>query len=371
MIELSDIEYLVLLAAFVIGLCLSLKRREVVGNPQWGGVISWFTIDKDCSVLAKAFACVFILMGHFANRDIRMGVNTVLDTAVYYTTANVALAVFMFFSGYGLSLKDYQSCSLIKEWFHRFKKIYFPLLFIGVIYVIICFLLPDKFSMEIVQGRNLPKLIHELSNFNSNSWPVLSKALFGYTDWYVVCILYFYTFFYVAQFVAKRTGLNFTIILSVIMLLYFLAAFFVYGWEEAHFFRYPCAFVIGHLIAKHNRFNVKRKERIMDVVITFVFLATVAFHGVRWLIYYALALVFLYFFSRLSRYFEVKRNSILFVLGTVSYFFYLSHERICYTLMYYMGIDDLLFWVVFTGFTSYLLWFVYKKIENRVLVQKG
>ena len=309
-----------------------------------------------------------ILMGHFAARDQETGIATTPDKVIYLTTANIALVLFMFFSGYGLSLKSYNQVNLKREWLSRLKKIYPPLLFVGILYVVMCFLLPDTCTPEAVHNRKLPLLIHEYRVWDTGSITCFLEGLLGYKDWYVVCIIYFYTFFYLSQYIARKTKWNFTIILSVIMLVYWVAAYYIYSWPQAHFFRYPCAFMIGHLVAKHSKATFGKKEKITDLIILMVFIATVAFHGAMWVGFYLVAMVMICVAKLISCRYEAKHKSLLYILGIVSYFYYLSHGRISYPLMYYLGIDDLLVWTIFTGLVSYGLWKLYGGIKSVIRI---
>lgn len=369
MYNLSDIEYALVIAILGVLFFFSVDKRTNSKTLN-GGIKSCLVIGKNMSTLVKAFCCVFILMGHYAARDINSGIATYMDKTVYMTTANIALVIFMFFSGYGLSVQNKPIDNFFPVLFSRLKKVYFPLLFIGFLYVIMCYLLPDVYSADVVSNRELPTLIHEFTSFNRDSWCVLVKYLLGYNDWYVVCIMYFYAIFYLSQWISNKMNWNCTIVLTILMLAYYVAAYYIYGMPQAHFFRYPCAFMIGHFAAKYNKKDISKKEKIMDIIVVLLFVLTVLFHGKRLLFIYAVATAILFSFSYLDKRYEVKASSLLFTLGTVSYFYYLSHGRICYTLMYYMGIDDLLFWTIFTGVISYVLWHVYYKVASILKCKK-
>lgn len=95
----NDIELVLLLVVMAILFLVGLRKREK-------SVFGKFTgIDLPMSQALKGIACVLILMGHYAARLITMDESTTISMMVYRTTANVALALFMYFSGYGLSVK--------------------------------------------------------------------------------------------------------------------------------------------------------------------------------------------------------------------------------------------------------------------------
>ena len=99
MISFTDIEFIVSLILLALLFITGLRKKEVVTPPKYSG------IDFSMSVVLKGIACILILMGHFVNRRIGVVDITHFSRIVYWTTANVALFLFMYFSGYGLSIK--------------------------------------------------------------------------------------------------------------------------------------------------------------------------------------------------------------------------------------------------------------------------
>ena len=95
----NDVEYLVLFALMAVFFLTGLRKRDNAIEGRFAGIV------LPMSTALKGIACVLILMGHFASRMIDMGQATIPTRLVYLTTANVALALFMYFSGYGLSVK--------------------------------------------------------------------------------------------------------------------------------------------------------------------------------------------------------------------------------------------------------------------------
>ena len=95
----NDIELVALFAIMGLSFLLSLKKRESFIVGKLSG------IDLTMSAALKGIACVLILMGRFANRKLAIDDKTTITYLVYLTTANIALSLFMYFSGYGLSLK--------------------------------------------------------------------------------------------------------------------------------------------------------------------------------------------------------------------------------------------------------------------------
>ena len=72
-----------------------------------------------------------------------------------------------------------------------------------------------------------------------------------------------------------------------------------------------------------------------------------------WLIF-VLALAIIIICARLNRKFFMHSRLLAF-MGSISYFFYLSHVKIGYTLLTYMNIYSVILWISITILISYLL----------------
>lgn len=95
----NDIEFaLLLLLAFLL-FFFGLKKREVAISGKYSG------IDLLMSAAIKGISCVLILMGHYVTIRSRVCDISLFSNIIQSTTATIALTLFMFFSGYGLSVK--------------------------------------------------------------------------------------------------------------------------------------------------------------------------------------------------------------------------------------------------------------------------
>lgn len=204
----------------------------------------------------------------------------------------------------------------------------------------------------------VPKPIYQLESFKIDYLPSLLMSLFGLFDWYVFCILIFYSIFFCSVFLSKLIAINQTIILSFLMVLYFFVALFVLGAEHAQYYRYPWAFVLGHIVA-----TCKKNSMMVNygVLALFVLLLTLTKEVMPFAAGF-LAVLSLMFFSFVSRKYVVTSRFLLFI-GSISYFFYLSHERIGFTLMLYSGLDSVLLWILITICVAYVLKVGYDKIK--------
>lgn len=350
-----DIENLIvllfLLSLFFIGLKRK-RNKDAVTKTVW----SYLTIDKNTSVALKGMACVFVLMGHFGTWLLNTGVNCgIVTIMVTHTTANIALAWFMFFSGYGLSLKSCGDCRIIGEWIGRLKKLYLPLFYVCIIAAVMYFMLP-----EYTHGTISP-WYDNMHHIDKNNVCDILYQSFGLSDWYVVCILYFISLFYFAVYLAKKTSCNLSVLLGILLLCYILVAYLVYGQPQAHYYRYPWSFMLGHLVASHNR-NIRK----VNIVLLIVFFLTWGLLDKYSILSYLIAIMMLACVGYINMRYEFNGKFILFI-GGLSYFFYLSHERIGWPLIVLSGIENksLILWIVVTILCSIVLQKGYNPIVQK------
>lgn len=346
-----DIEYLILYLLLISLLIFGVKNKQNIQLKS----LSLFAVDKPTSIIMKAIACVFVLMGHWATNMLKseecLGFVSKMS---WYTTANIALCWFMFFSGYGLSLKD-NSCIVIKiDWWKRIKKIYLPLMVVCFSTIMICVVLPDLGLEKTWGGFN--KNVAYVHAYDICYIKPLIMSAFGLFDWYVSCILIFYSIFYLTLYLSRKFKINHTILLSMGMLVYNVIAYGAFGWEQAHYFRFPWIFMLGHLVAVY-----KNNPKLVNILTICAFIPTILIHDKIMIACFVLAVVGLLLFAVVSRRYYFVSKPLLF-LGSISYFFYLSHTRIGYTLLAYIGVRSMLLWVVITILISWLLMQWYKII---------
>lgn len=329
-----DIEYVIILIALLFFFTRGLKRRQICLNTNL------LTIDKEFTVCIKAVGCIFILLGHWGQRnnfDIFMpwGISKV----VWLTTANIALVWFMFFSGYGLSCKVVPQKEIFKLWKSRIIKIYAPLLLSCV--------------CATIMG-----LIIEFDAIASVS---LIKKTLGLWDWYVFCILIFYSLFYISLYVSNKFLINHTLLLTIFFVVYFIIAYLYFGMDKAHWFRYPWVFLLGHIVCIYRQNDSKINIFCFCVLLLcFLFLKDVLMICCS-----IIAVVFLCIFSVINRKYEYRGRVLLF-LGGLSYFFYLSHIRIGYEVLCYTRIDSICLWILITVLVSYLLNVIYLYLKKMI-----
>ena len=342
----SEIEYTIITLFLTIVFFAGLKRRKNycldICKFASGGANQWLTIDFSFSQAIKGLACVMILMGHYRTFFLSDSIALNITTIVGMSSANIALFFFMFFSGYGLSLKDYNNVNLIREWTKRIKKILYPLFITGIIMLLLYALLPDNMSQSEVASFHVSKILHEVHTVEINNISTIILAGLGWGDWYVTCIIMFYTLFYLSLFIWKTTKINQTIALSVLMLCYFVWAYFFYGLPEAHYFRYPWVFMLGHVVARWRKNSSK-----ISLAVLVVFALTEYPCGLYYHIFSIAAIVILTITAFINTAYKMESKYLLF-MGSISYLYYLCHGRIACTLLAYTGIKSLLLWAVVT-----------------------
>ena len=308
-----------------------------------GGVNRWLTIDYPFSQAIKGVSCVLILMGHYRTYLLHpQGLGWTVTSIEGYTSANIALFFFMFFSGYGLSLKDYGSHDILKDWLCRLKKIYVPVLVTCIVMLVVYVLLPDNLSESERFSFNINHVLHDIHNISSDNVSAILLAGMGWSYWYVKCIVMFYSLFYLSLYLERKTNINQTVCLSVLMLCYLIWAYFFYGPQEAHYYRYPWVFMLGNVIAKWGK-----NHRNLSLAVLAVFVLTEIPCGLCYHAFSVIALAFLIVISFLNSVYKMESKALLF-MGSISYVYYLCHQTISCTVMAYTGVKSLLLWTFLT-----------------------
>lgn len=345
-----DLEYLLI---YIILFCCLIPNCKIRLHKIEAKSLSNLAIDITTSDIMKAIACVFVLMGHWAtilqNSGEELGI---IAKVSWYTTANIALCWFMYFSGYGLSCKDTNNLKVGHDYWQRVKKVYIPLLVVSFCASIVCGCLPNIELENTWPFFN--KNVYMLHNIELCYIKPIIMSAFGLFDWYVSCILIFYSIFYLTLYFSRKFKVNHTLLLGIVMLIYNIAAIYVFGWQKAHYFRFPWIFMLGHLVAVY-----KRNPRTLNILTICVFLPTMFIHGKIMLSCFILAILGIIIFAAISRRYYLRSKSLLF-LGSISYFFYLCHQRIGYTLLAYTSVHSMLLWIFITIIISFLLFKLYK-----------
>lgn len=248
------------------------------------------------------------------------------------------------------------------SWKRRLKKIYVPLLLTCIAAFVLYGILPANFSLEQSDLYSVPKDIWYLHHFEIGYLSTLALHLFGWKDWYVFCIIIFYTFFYLSQFLTRRYPKYQTFALWLMLMTYFACAYLFWGKAEAHWYRYCWAFFLGHVYAKMVIYN---KMNVCDIAMLCVLLATILLESRYMMFSYSIAILLLMICALINKKYRMK-SRILAFMGGISYFFYLSHGRISGTVMAYTSVYSVLFWTIITIIVSFVLLKIYAPIERQL-----
>ncbi|MBP3470897.1 MAG: acyltransferase family protein [Paraprevotella sp.] len=313
-------------------------KPTILGN--WVSVLGGgksclhISFSKDMSVVIKGIACIMILMSHYSTLVLGGGLPRGISYYITVYAANIALIWFMFFSGYGLALKDIEKDRIPIELKKRILKVYLPLVFVCLVTTLVKAFLGD--------------------------WRISITYLLGLKDeWYVLCIIYFYLIFYIASYIALRTQINKTLVLSIFMLVYYIIAYHIYGEAQAHYYRFPFSFMVGYVIANRqkNRFNI---------AVLLSFSLTLIPLGLHYIKCYIMAFAILFIIGITDRLYRIE-HGFLFKLGTISFFFYLSHQRIGYPIMNAIGISSCVLWIIITSGVAIALQVMFNSLNRATI----
>lgn len=343
-----DIENLVLLTFLALLFLFSLRKRD---TPILSKRV--LVIDRDMSLVLKGIACVLVLMGHYVNFTSSFVPQGYFSKAVYATTANIGLAWFMFFSGYGLSLKNIKNGEYVK----RLSKVFLPLFFVCSVTVILYSVWPNTLLSDEMQFYGASNSIIGVKS--GDVWAIL-RCVFGWLDWYVYCIMIFYTMYYASAYLSTKWDLNQTILLCSLFVCYFICAYIIFGPAEAHWYRYIWTFLLGHIVAKQNILS-----KYFSLIVFLPFLLLTLLEGKTMILSYVIAVIALLIISKLEEKYYIKSKSPLLFLGSVSYFYYLVHGRISWQILAHTKMYSLLIWAVLSLLVAFLLKVGYDKISMK------
>ncbi len=315
-----------------------------------------FMSVKNCNSY-KGFFALIVIMHHISQR-VSNGFLPPDFTRVGY----LAVAVFLFLSGYGLqkqnlSKPDYSKGFLLK----RISAILIPYMVMSVIYWLIYAILGDV--------RSIATIWH---NFIVNGDPIV------WFSWYVVCILYFYITFYFLMKIFKnnRVGIVFGGI-AFCALYIFICSKLGFGlwWYQTSF-----VFILGIVFSSYEEKILKfiKKYYVTVLLLSLTFFIVLAKH--KWEIYWLIPslktefllvalLAFLFILSFFALTLKIKTNNkFLDFLGKISFEIYMVQGALMLLLRNErIYIQNDFYWSVFVLVGSLLLAFVLNKFFSYIL----
>lgn len=341
---INDIEYMVILIFLGVIFFNSLKKKKEIEKE--------ILFDRSASNFLKGISCIFILIAHFYsmqhlydNKDISW---LHISKLCGQFSANSALVIFMFISGYGLSISHSRKESFFFFCKHRLWKIYKPLLIVSLVSIIFYMILPNSYSIEELSHYFINSIVYK-SHFPTQYPTDIILSALGYLDWYVCCISIFYIIHWISNYFFN-TRFSKSSILLLLMIIYYIIAYFYIGKEQAHFYRFPWAFLAGHFIANFQEYKIREKWLLGTPYILFT---SISFYNedkiqiTGWII----AICILFFTILVNKKYTID-GFIISYLSKTSYFIYLTHLRIAFVAILFIGIHSLLLAIFFTLLTS-------------------
>lgn len=327
-----NIEPFIVYAVMAILFVTGFRKKDV--SPE----LRSFTLDRQLSNAMKGLACVLVLVSH--HRLLVMAEpGDVISKAVSYLCGiicNMGLVWFMAISGYGLTVSSSGRRITVAKLLGRYGKILFPVLFAGAIASLL-FMVFNPHSSLVASYRNWNEY------------------------WYVWCILAFYMFFYLSLFIEQKYGLKKTYTLFAMLVAWYFATYFILGPSLQHYYRFTWAFFFGHVLAC-------RDDR-SAYALCAVSLLTFINQDYLGISSFVAGIGTMILASWLDKRYAYSGKIFLF-LGSISYFFYLSHIRIGWVLENRLGTGDLIVWILVTILVSYTLDRIYKLLSGSGLFGK-
>lgn len=344
----SDYEHILVLFVLTLLFVVSLKKRS--------DNIDRLYLDKSYTQVLRGIACVFILMGHYES-SVHFGLDYYpkgIGWFVRETTANIALAWFMFISGYGLTVSKSNIQHHLIACIKRCGKVFLPMFYVLMFSFVLYAVLPSKNGIDCIGDTVIPEELFMFTGEKSWDLSVLLNSPFEWY-WYIWCILIFYCLFYISDYLSQKFGVLSTYFLLAFLTIYYILAFLILGPDLAHYYRLTWAFLFGHLFARWNALPT-----ISKLLCLMVGLASFAQEGKLMILSFLLSVVGIYVCCLANKRYAINdKCKPLLTLGSISYFFYLIHRRVTWVLCCYVSVYDLCFWILVTTIISYLFYKLY------------
>ncbi|MCE8780666.1 acyltransferase family protein [Bacteroides thetaiotaomicron] len=286
-------------------------------------------ISSDVSVTLKAVCCILIILGHYALRNYDS--SSLLVKALALGGGNVALAIFLFLSAYGVSQSDKKSPLNLTEYFrHRILKLLIPFCICSTLTVIFYWLLSTPVDeANLTAYSRLGTIYPAIAN---GKWDVsdfllacigIKQVNFAY--WFVYITLFAYiVFFIVKKYIGLERKFACVSIYAVVLIIFGV----IFG---VQYFRNIWALILGLTVSVYEKDILKHPIR--WVSIGFVLIAAYLFAyvvisrdgGIILIISNMLAMVILLCCGCIGRFYRLKQGSIIAILASISYPIYLIH----------------------------------------------
>lgn len=336
---------------------LNYKRCDI--NTTKGNA---FYLSPSVSNALKGLCSIIIICHHWClfNHNILGSSYNVFLKLLPMLGGNFCLIIFFFLSGYGITISETKHSNKIFEYSKkRICKIYKPAFIVRFIFIILYFFLVK--SEVTLYAKNKYYLSTLLYHFSHKD--VTVKLLYEWfipkMDWYVFTTIVLYIIFYIVyhaiplkmELSSKKKYRIFLMVISVSV--YYVIAYYFFGFSEAHYYRNLWAFLLGVIIGVNPNLI---KSKYMFIFVSAVMLFNLKQEGYIYIIPSVLALTVLMILGLTNKSYELN-SSFLTYLGGISYYVYLSHGMFHDLLWEYNLLYFPLFLALTIGFAT-----VYKSI---------
>lgn len=194
---------------------------------------------------------------------------------------HLGVPIFVFLSAYGLSMKYGNNVAINRKHFlfSHFKKLFFPLLFGSLTYLIIMYFVEGAFSFPVArfvtQCTMLLNLLypHEL-NFSPGPY------------WYFGMTMQLYVFYVFMVYKKSMKWLISLTILSLVLLVFLQNEYKILVWAKCNVIGWLLPFAIGIWASRHSTFSTlfSRKSKVVCMFVSAIFLIAFSSNYYLWIL---------------------------------------------------------------------------------------
>lgn len=310
--------------------------------------------ENSCAI--KGISAILIVLHHLTYKLNR----TTLNYKVFNKIGFIPVAIFFFFSGYGLMKNFIKDKNYLKGFLkNRTIKLLIPFIATNIIYIAVNILLGEQYNLiQTIKYIFGIKLINEYA-------------------WYVVSVFVLYIAFYISfKFFDKKSGIA---VITAFTILHMIVNMYKYTIFKPWLFGSTLSFLIGIYFANAEEKIVKliNKKYIINLIISIVlFLIALKFSvdiTMNTILYKPFVLIFLgvsYTILNIIVFQKIKiKNKLTIFLGSISYELYLIHKLVIDLTYKYIGVTNKYIYItvclLVSIFLAYILNLVFKKVRKK------
>ena len=318
----------IFITIFIIGLILTVKRKNENGLSK--------SLTQELKGFA-IFAVVFAHIGYYLTSD-----NHFLFPLSI--AAGVGVNLFLFLSGYGLTVSSITKKSTILQFYKtKLKKLYIPMFFTLLLFLSLDFLILNKTYSLLYIGQSFLGFFLHADLFTDINSPL----------WYFTFIIFYYLLFPIV-FYRKQPWISGIILFAISYLLILSNPAFLQNviyLYKTHFIAFPLGVFVADIVSKYknssleshikNLLNKIKLQKIFKNIVYWVFIGLLL-----WTAIYTL------YYSNIGKYFFVEQITSLITCGALILLFLISKYES--RMLYLFGIFSyemyLLHWPIMARF---------------------